>query len=56
MRTVTPLRAGVISIQDLEEAVRQPVAVLCEEHDVVVYLVENVNTGHGRFLLKRSCY
>ena len=56
MRTVTPLRAGVISIQDLEEAVRQPVAVLCEEHDVVVYLVENVNACHGRFLLKRSCY
>lgn len=56
MRTVTPLRAGVISIHYLEEAVCQPVAVLCEEHDVVVYLVENVNACHGRFLLVRSCY
>lgn len=56
MRTVTPLRAGVISIQDLEEAVCQPVTVLLEENEVIYYLVENVNTGHGRFLLKRSCY
>ena len=39
MRTVTPRRAGVISIPDLEEAVCQPVAVLLEEDEVVQYLV-----------------
>lgn len=39
MRTVTPQRAGAISIQDLEEAVCQPVAVLLEENEVVQYLV-----------------
>lgn len=47
MRTVTPLRAGVISIHYLEEAVCQPVSVLLEENEVIYYLVENVNAGHG---------
>lgn len=51
MRTVTPRRAGVISIQDLEEAVCQPVPVLLEENEVVQYLVKNVNAGHGRVSL-----
>lgn len=39
MRTVTPRRAGVISIQDLEDAVCQPVPILMEENEVVQYLV-----------------
>lgn len=47
MRTVTPHRADVISIQDLEEAVCQPVPVLLEEDEVVQHLVENVNAGHA---------
>ena len=47
MRTVTPLRAGVISIHYLEEAVCQPVTVLLEENEVIYYLVENVNAGHA---------
>lgn len=51
MRTVTPLRAGAISIHYLEEAVCQPVSVLLEENEVIYYLVENVNTGHGRVSL-----
>lgn len=47
MRTVTPHRADAISIQDLEEAVCQPVPILMEENEVVQYLVENVNAGHA---------
>lgn len=39
MRTVTPHRADVISIQDLEAAVCQPVPILMEENEVVQYLV-----------------
>lgn len=39
MRTVTPQKAGVISIADLEDAVCQPVTVLQEKDKVIEYLV-----------------